>query len=303
LLLPGFAVIVIVAESVMAERATTSQGIEDHMGRMARGWKLTKLSWRIIREQPAALAMPLVAAAAEGAIAAGYVFGVTGTHVFRDNNAVHYIELYPLLVVLTLVATFANAVIVAIADARLRQQPISVRQALSDTVGRLPLLLGWALLSATVGLVLRILEERLPIAGRIAAAVAGVAWSLATVLVVPVLVLEGVGPVTAVRRSGQLFRERWGEQLSGQAMIGLPIFLCSLPFFIIGGVIASKVLVLGIVIIALTLGIMVALSGALSGVFQTALYRYAVDGQSPQSFADGDLADAFRPKKRRFQGV
>ncbi len=273
------------------------------MGRMARGWKLTRLSWRIIMEQPAALAMPLVAAAAEGAIALGYIYGVTGTHVFQQHDAVRYLELYPLLVALTLVATFANAVIVAIADARLRQQPISVRQALSDTVGRLPLLLGWALLSATVGLVLRILEERLPIAGRIAAAIAGVAWSLATVLVVPVLVLEGVGPVTAVRRSGHLFRERWGEQLSGQAMIGLPIFLASLPFFVLGFVVAANALVLGIVIIALTLGIMVALSGALSGVFQTALYRYAVDGHSPSSFNDGDLAEAFRPRKRRLQGV
>ncbi|HEX4432192.1 MAG TPA: DUF6159 family protein [Frankiaceae bacterium] len=274
------------------------------MGRMARGWKLTKLSWRIIMQQPAALALPLVAAAAEGAIAVGYIFGVTGTHVFQEHNAAHYVELYPLLVALTLVATFANAVIVAIADARLRQQPISVRQALSDTVGRLPLLLGWALVSASVGLVLRILEERLPLAGRIAAAIAGVAWSLATVLVVPVLVLEGVGPVTAVRRSGHLFRERWGEQLTGQAAIGLPIFICSLPFFVVGALVATQVLVLGIVIIALTLGIMVALSGALSGVFQTALYRYAVDGESPSGFYDGDLAEAFRPRKRRgYQGV
>jgi hypothetical protein len=271
---------------------------------MARGWKLTKLSWRIIMQQPAALALPLVAAAAEGAIAVGYIFGVTGTHVFQEHNAAHYVELYPLLVALTLVATFANAVIVAIADARLRQQPISVRQALSDTVGRLPLLLGWALVSASVGLVLRILEERLPLAGRIAAAIAGVAWSLATVLVVPVLVLEGVGPVTAVRRSGHLFRERWGEQLTGQAAIGLPIFICSLPFFAVGVLVATQVLVLGIVIIALTLGIMVALSGALSGVFQTALYRYAVDGESPSGFYDGDLAEAFRPRKRRgYQGV
>jgi Family of unknown function (DUF6159) len=273
------------------------------MGRMARGWKLSKLSWRIIKQQPAALALPLVAAAAEGAIAAGYVFGITGTHVFKENNAARYVELYPLLVLLTLVATFANAVIVAIADARLRQQPISVRQALSDTVGRLPLLIGWALLSATVGLILRILEERLPIAGRIAAAIAGVAWSLATVLVVPVLVLEGVGPVTAVRRSGHLFRERWGEQLTGQAAIGLPIFLVSLPFFAIGVLVATQVLVLGVIIIAVTLGAMVALSGALSGVFSTALYHYAVDGHSPSTFYDGDLAEAFRPRRRRFQGA
>jgi hypothetical protein len=268
---------------------------------MQRGWRLTKLSWRVVREQPAALALPLVAAAVEAAVAASYVLGITGTHEIEKDNAAHYIALYPLLVILTLIATFANAVIVAIADARLRGAPISVRQALSDTAGRLPLLLAWALLSATVGLALRILEERLPRAGPIAAALAGVAWSLATILVIPVLVIEGVGPVTAVKRSGQLFRARWGESLTGQAAIGLPVFLASLPVILIGVLVATQVLVLGVVIIALGLGAAIALSGALSGVFQTALYRYATEGPGEHAlggFTDADLAMAFRKRGR-----
>ncbi|MCW2547762.1 MAG: hypothetical protein JWN96_2222 [Mycobacterium sp.] len=240
-----------------------------------------------------------MAAAAEGGIAAGYILGVTGPHVLHDRGYAHYLELYPLLVALTLVATFANAIVVAIADARLRQQPITLRQAFSETVGRLPLLIGWALLSATVGLVLRILEERLPLAGRIAAAIAGIAWTLATVLAVPVLVLEGVGPITAVRRSGQLFKERWGEQLTGQAAIGLPIALVCLPFLVAGGILSVRSPVPGVAIFALAIGVMVAFTGALSGVFSTALYRFAVDGEAPRGFYEGDLAEAFRPRKRR----
>jgi hypothetical protein len=269
---------------------------------MERGWKLTRLSWDVIRDQPGALALPLVAAAAEGAIAAFYILGVTGTHVLVHRSLGRYLALYPLLVALTLVGTFANAVIVAIADARLRGQPISICRALSDTVGRLPLLLGWALLSATVGLVLRILEERLPLAGRIAAAIAGIAWSLATVLAVPVMVCEGVGPVTAVRRSGQLFKERWGEQLTGQAAIGLPIALACLPLIVIGGAVTASAPVTGVVVLAIGLGIMVAFSGAVGGVFLTALYRFAIDGNAPNGFYEGDLAQAFRPRKRRRRG-
>jgi Family of unknown function (DUF6159) len=160
------------------------------VGRFARGWKLTKISWGVLREQPVMLALPLIAAAAEGAVAAGYILGVTGTTAVSNRNAGHYIALYPLYVVLTLIATFANAVVVALADARLRGEPIDLRQALHATLGRLPLLIGWSLLSATVGLFLRILEERLPLAGRIAAMFAGVAWSLATILIIPVLVVE-----------------------------------------------------------------------------------------------------------------
>ncbi len=271
------------------------------MGRMRRGWRLTRLSWTVIREQPVALALPLIAAAAEAAIAAGYILGLTGTHVFERRNAAEYLALYPLMVALTVIATFANAVIVALADARLRAQPISLRQALSDTVGRLPLLLGWSLLSATVGFVLRLLEERLPLAGRIGAALAGVAWSLATVLVIPVLVVEGVGPVTAVRRSGRLFRERWGESLTGQAAIGLPIFLACLPVFVVGALVATQVAVAGVAIIALGAGVMIAFTGALGAVFQTALYRFAVSGDASSlgSFSNDDLAMAFRARHRR----
>jgi hypothetical protein len=267
---------------------------------MERGWKLTRLSWAIVRQQPAALMLPLVAAVAEAGIAASYILGVTGTHELAHRSLGRYVALYPLYVMLTLVATFANAVIVAIADARLSGQPISVRKALSDTVGRLPLLLGWALIAATVGLVLRILEERLPLAGRIAAAIAGIAWSLATVLAIPVLVCEGVGPITAVRRSGKLFRERWGEQLTGQAAIGLPVLVACLPIVVVGAVIAgSGAPVIGVSVIALAVGGLIAVTGALSGVFATALYRFAVDGAAPVGFYEGDLQQAFRPRKRR----
>ncbi len=268
------------------------------MGRIQRGWLLTKISWGIIKQQPAALALPLVATVAQGAVAAIYVLGVTGTKSFDENNAAHYIVLYPLFVVLTIIATFSNAIIVAIADARLTGAPISFREALSATIGRLPLILGWSLLTATVGFLLRLLEERLPIAGRIGAALFGVAWSLATMLVIPVLVVEGVGPITAVKRSGKLFRERWGESLTGQALIGLPILLMGLPFILIGGLVATESVVIGIAIVAIALGAVIAFSGALTGIFQTALYRYAVDGASHGTFTADQMAMAFRPKKQ-----
>jgi hypothetical protein len=120
------------------------------VGRFARGWKLTKISWGVLREQPVMLALPLIAAAAEGAVAAGYILGVTGTTAVSNRNAGHYIALYPLYAVLTLIATFANAVVVALADARLRDEPISLRDALH-------------------------------------AMFAGLAWSLATIMIIPVL--------------------------------------------------------------------------------------------------------------------
>ncbi len=273
------------------------------MGRIGRGWRLAKLSWAVVRQQPELMALPLVAAIAEAGIAVVYWLGVFGTKDLDNHSIAHYIALYPLLVVLTMIATCSTSVVVAVADARLRGAPITIRQALADTAGRLPMLLGWSLLAATVGFVIRLLEERLPLAGRIAAFIVGVAWSLATVLVIPVLVIENVGPITALRRSGSLFRARWGEQVAGQTAIGLPLFLISLPLFVIGAIVATQVVVVGVAIIALTVGALIAFGGTLSGVFQTALYRYATAAPGAElaieGFTDDDLARAFRPRRSR----
>jgi amino acid permease len=36
---------------------------------------------------------------------------------------------------------------------------------------------------------------------------------------------------------------------------------------------------------------------AMSGIYRTALYRFAVDGQAPPAFANADLGAAFGPRR------
>jgi hypothetical protein len=48
-------------------------------------------------------------------------------------------------------------------------------------------------MSATVGIILHLIERRAGILGRIATSFIGIAWSLATFFVVPVLILENKG--------------------------------------------------------------------------------------------------------------
>ena len=83
------------------------------------------------------------------------------------------------------------------------------------------MLLPWAVLSATVSLVLRAIEERAGIVGRIVGSLVGLAWSLVTFLVLPVLVIEQLGPIDAVKRSAELFKQTWGENMIANAGIGL----------------------------------------------------------------------------------
>ena len=67
-----------------------------------------------------------------------------------------------------------------------------MRGALEVANSRLHRLMPWALVSASVSIVLSILE-RYGVVGRIVASLVGLAWNLVTFLTVPIIVIEDVG--------------------------------------------------------------------------------------------------------------
>src|SRR5205809_8103669 len=160
---------------------------------------------------------------------------------------------------------------------------------------------GWALVSATVGLVLRAIAERFGVIGRIVAGFAGVAWWIATYLVVPVLIFEKIGPWAAVKRSGSLLRKTWGEAAGGYLSLGgiivllaLPALLAPLLGFLLGGVI-GLVVGLGIAVVDwLILGLV---GSATQSILVTALYRFATTGKLGFGFPQ-DLLAARSPSAR-----
>ncbi len=163
------------------------------------------------------------------------------------------------------------------------------------------MLLPWVFVSATVSIVLRALEERAGIFGRIVGSLAGVAWSVVTFLVLPILVIEGIGPIAAVKRSGELFKRTWGENLMTNAGIGIVALLATLAGAIplvllitVGGPIA----VIGVVALVLWVIAVSLVSATLTGILQVALYRFATDAQVP-GFDTEQLRGTFRTRNRR----
>jgi hypothetical protein len=135
--------------------------------------------------------------------------------------------------------------------------------------------------------------------------VAGLAWAVVTFLVVPVLVVENVGPIEGIRRSMALLRRTWGEGLICHVGIGAVTgFLSLLIMFAGAAVVAIAVMFHLIVLVAAavvaTIGALIAvgvISRTLSGIFTAALYAYATDrGVMPGIPADV-IASAFRPKR------
>jgi hypothetical protein len=131
----------------------------------------------------------------------------------------------------------------------------------------------------------------------------GAAWAVVTFLAVPVIMLEDLGPWSALKRSGGLLKQTWGENLAAQAGFGLLGLVAMLPGFALlgigvatGSVVVAVVLVIvGVAWIAIV-GVVIS---AMSGIYRIALYRYTVDGQAPVAFADADLEHAFGARRTR----
>src|SRR5205814_4165376 len=99
-------------------------------------------------------------------------------------------------------------------------------------MARLPQIFAWALVSATVGVLLKVIESLNDKVGEFVASLLGTAWSIMTYFVVPVLVVEKVGPMQAVSRSVSLLKRTWGEALVGRMGIRFVLFLLALPIFL-----------------------------------------------------------------------
>ena len=158
------------------------------------------------------------------------------------------------------------------------------------------------MVSATVSIVLRALEERVGVLGRIVVSLIGLAWTLVTFLVLPLIVIEGIGVGDAIRRSKDLFKRTWGENVAAQIGFGLLSFVAILPGILIAVVgVGAGGAIAGIAILAAVVWIVgvVAAIAAMSVIFQTALYHYAVDGQVPSGyFTDETMRSAFTRRGR-----
>jgi hypothetical protein len=271
-------------------------------GRLQNSIDLAKASWGVLRDDRKLTVLPLLSGLAMLVVALVF-FGPVAL-IARNGSgdsskpAVWILGAVGYLVI-TYVVVFFNAALVYAADKRLRGEPVTIGEAIHEAGSRAHVLLPWAVLSATVSVALRALEERAGIVGRIVGSLIGLAWSLVTFLVLPVLVIEQLGPIEAVKRSTELFKRTWGENMIASAGIGIVALVATLVGAIpcvlliaIGGPIA----VLGIIaLVTWVIGVQI-VAAALTGILQMALYRFAVDGTVP-GFDLDQLRGAFRPRR------
>lgn len=300
-----------------------------------RGWKLFCSCWEVLKSQPSLAIYPVISGIASLIFillfiiplwAAGFFqpffdqMNATTTAQTYDPNlgfqqqidpaysVGQYFVFFLMGITLNIVTNFCNAAFCVAVMAKLSGRECSALQAFRVAAARFPAIIGYSLIGATVGIILRAIQER-GILGQIVAFVIGIAWAVITYLAIPVLVAENVGPIEGIKRSASLIKKRWGEGMIVSAGMGIGMLVMSGLVGIFGLVLILAAIVTGVnalifLAIGLTiLGLVVAgvLGRTLQGIFTVALYAHATTGSFMPGLPADVISSAFTPKqKKRF---
>lgn len=286
------------------------------MGRFANSWALTKESIAVLRSDSKLMVFPIISGVASTLVLASFavpvvLMVVNNPDAFRKDNVSSFPSALFLLFsflfyfISFFIATYCNVALVGCAMDRFEGRPVSVGRGLQIANSRIGQIAAWALVAATVGMILKALEQRAGWIGRLIINFVGLAWAIATFFVVPVLAVEGVGPFTAIKRSTGIIRQKWGEALIVNAgigiVMGITIVLAVLvtAACVVGAAMATQGPVLPIIVgvLGLLAVVFLALVGAtLKEIVNAALYRFATTGQVTPGFSSQSLGGVFGRK-------
>ena len=283
------------------------------MNALSRSWQLTKLSFRVIGQDKELLLFPLIALL----LSIGYLLALLYPTIWLEMSRDGSIEWDFANIVLTFISylglafigTFSNMCIVYTAKKRFEGGDATFGESISFALGRIVQILGWATVSASVGLLFRALDNMAERAGAVGEIVVGIfrsilgmVWSVITIFVVPSMVYRNTGPIDAIRDSVRVLRKTWGESLVRSIGFGLVQFLVMLlGVAVFAGLFAtlgtSEVMVPILIVGAIVYFVGVVFVFMLAEmIFNTALYAYASQGTMAPGYNQELLDGAIRTK-------
>lgn len=288
--------------------------------KFSNSWELTKQSWSVLRADKHLMVFPLLSGFLTvlvcisffipAIVIVGPMLGESGVKNTQSIDpalkVAGFALMFVLYFVINVIVTFFNASLIACAIARFNGEDSSAAAGMKAALRRWPQILGWAAVNATVGVALQMLREKAGWIGRLVLGLVGTAWNIATFFVVPALVIEGVGPIKAVKRSFDVIKKTWGESLIAQVGVGLVMGLLviatlvgSIALGVALGVVTNSGWVAAVIIVVGVLAtLLVALVGStLKMILVAACYRMATTGLVPEGFEGSSLRGMFAPKR------
>ncbi|HNI54645.1 MAG TPA: DUF6159 family protein [Chitinophagales bacterium] len=270
--------------------------------RMGNGWKISMAGFSVIRKNKQLLVFPILSGAVMLLIIATFIFAMLGSdfgqvqHLLDNGNPMRYFILFVYYLISYFVVVFFNMALIHCARLYFQGKTPTISDGLNFSMSRIGVIFSWALVAATVGLILRSIQEKVGIVGKIITGLVGLVWSVATFFVVPVLAYENLRPIDAVKRSAQIMREKWGESIgAGFSLLVfnlLGLLLVAVPLFFIGSLIstlASMILAfLGVLIVT-------TVSSAAQTIFISAAYL-KINNEEIEGFDDDTIDGLFYRK-------
>src|SRR5437762_4854858 len=263
------------------------------MGKFSRTWQLVKQSFVILRSDKQLMLFPILSAISCLFVTAIIATGGTllmmpsittaaanGERFQPNHSPMFLIGMFTMYVANYFIIVFFNVALVGVANSRLMGGNWTFRDGIDLAWARKGTILQWAFVAATVGMILRTLEERMGLIGRSVMRIIGIAWTLACYFVVPVLAFEDLTPIAAVKRSSKLFRDTWGEKVIGGlsfSLVSLVLMLSGFGLWFVATVVAGvQDLVAGFALPIAFLLVVSVMMSAVQGIFNAALYRYEI---------------------------
>lgn len=265
--------------------------------RLSNGWELAKVSFDTINKNRSLLLFPVFSVISLVCILAtfaGGTFFLWGDKLRamadgeQTGRALQIAVVFTYYLINYFIIVYFNSALVYCASRALNGEATNLADGLSFANSRLDKILGWSVLAATVGTLLQLLHNTGKI-GDIISKIIGVAWSVLTFFVVPVLIFEDRGVFDSVKESGRLMKEKWGESIAANASFGIFHFLGFILAIVIGFMLGSVNVFLGIITAVLMILVISTFFATAQTVFVAAVYN-RVKGRPIGDF-DGDTLD------------
>lgn len=281
---------------------------------LSRSWEYAKISYGVLWENKQLVIFPILSSIAAVLVMASFLVPLWSSGMIErmtgddpaaaPSDAVMYSILFAFYFCNYFVIVFFNSALTACAMRVINGEQPTVGDGLAVAMKRLPQIAGWAFVSAIVGVVLQIVENAHEKAGQFISAILGSAWTALTYFVVPVIVVEGVGPVEAFKRSTGTLKSQWGTALVGGFSLGFLGLLVIVPIVLVGGGLVwlatqsmgTPGLVAAIAVALVLLAIGFAVNSAAGIVFKALLYNFATNRSLPQGVDASHFGDAFVSK-------
>ena len=247
--------------------------------RISNGWKLAMSSFKILKANQQLIIFPILSAISLVLIIGSFfTFSLANSGWEMDNLNIDSTEYGVLLFLFYMVnyfiVVFFNMALIHCTRLYLRGEEVSVAAGLRFSVSRIGAIFAWAVVAGTVGFILRSIQERSGILGKIITGIIGIVWTIATFFVVPIIAYENLGPIDAIKRSSSLMKEKWGESLTARFSMGiiqlLGFIIVLIPAFILGALIHPLV---GIAAGVAGVFIVMAIVSAAQTIFVSAVYH------------------------------